>query len=97
MISSYRHDGLKRFALSGSRKGILPQHAAKLTKLLRSLNAARSIKDLESCGVPHLLSRQNPETKGKWAIRVDQAWRLVFGFDRFDDGNVVDLDYVNYH
>lgn len=97
MISSFRHAGLERFAETGSCKGIQPRHATRLKKLLLKLDQVHSIKDLGERGALHLLSRQNPETKGKWSIRVDQAWRLVFGFDHFDNGNVVDLDYLNYH
>ena len=32
---------------------------------------------------------------GWWAVRVSGNWRLIFGFA--GDGNVVDVDLVDYH
>jgi toxin HigB-1 len=31
---------------------------------------------------------------GYWAVSVSGNWRLTF---RFDNGHVVDVDYVDYH
>lgn len=32
---------------------------------------------------------------GWWAVRVSGNWRLIFRFR--DDGNVIDVDLVDYH
>ena len=34
------------------------------------------------------------DRSGRWSLRISANWRLVF---RFDDGEVVDVDLVNYH
>ena len=31
---------------------------------------------------------------GQWSVRVSANWRVVF---RFDDGEVVDVDLIDYH
>ena len=31
---------------------------------------------------------------GYWAVRVSANWRIVF---RFEDGNVTDVDLIDYH
>ena len=32
--------------------------------------------------------------RGHYAVRVSANWRVTF---RFEDGNAVDVDYVDYH
>ena len=32
--------------------------------------------------------------RGQWSVRVSDTWRIVF---RFEDGEAVDVDLVNYH
>ena len=40
MIRSFRHKGIERFFLTGSKAGIQPSHATKLNEQLTVLNAA---------------------------------------------------------
>jgi plasmid maintenance system killer protein len=40
MIGSFRHKGIEKFFLTGSKAGIQPSHAAKLKDQLTVLNAA---------------------------------------------------------
>jgi proteic killer suppression protein len=32
--------------------------------------------------------------KGQWSIRINDQWRLCF---RFEDGNALDVEIVDYH
>ena len=34
------------------------------------------------------------DLSGFWSIIITANWRIVF---RFEDGNVTDVDYVDYH
>jgi proteic killer suppression protein len=34
------------------------------------------------------------ELAGHWAVSVSGNWRVMF---RFENGNVVDVDYADYH
>jgi proteic killer suppression protein len=92
MIRSFRHKGLQRFFETGDTRGVNPQHAAKLRRLLAVLNTAAG---------PHNMNQPNyrlhplqGERKGQWAVWVSGNWRLVFGFD---GGDAVDVDLVDYH
>ncbi len=92
MIKSFRHKGLQRFAETGSKAGIQPDHAARLRKLLTALNVASEPQDMNAPGNNlHLL-------KGKlaahWAVTVNANWRLTFAFEGED---VILLDYTDYH
>ncbi len=46
MIKSFKHKGLEDFFYSGSKKGIKPEHAGRLERILDRLNAANDIRDM---------------------------------------------------
>ena len=43
MIKSFRHKGLERFFISGSKSGIQPLHAKRLRLQLAKLDSAKNI------------------------------------------------------
>jgi proteic killer suppression protein len=92
MIRSYRHKGLQRFAETGSKAGILPDHAARLRRLLTALDVAAQPGDMDAPG-NHLHPLQGT-LADHWAVRVNGNWRLTFKFEKED---VILLDYQDYH
>lgn len=92
MIESFKHKGLEKFFLSGSKAGIRPEQAGRLRLILARLHAARVPKDMNLPGLR--LHALKGELKGCWAVDVSGNWRLVF---RFEGTDVVDVDYVDYH
>jgi proteic killer suppression protein len=92
MIRSFRHKGIETFYRTGSTSGIQARHAQRLRLQLARLETAGAPKDMAVPGW-----RLHP-LKGKlaehWAIWVDSHWRLIFAFDH---GDVVLLDYQDYH
>lgn len=92
MIKSFRHKGLKLLFADGTKKGIQPQHAEKLTDILDRLDAATVVGDMDFPG-----SGLHP-LKGKlrdhWAVKVSGNWRVAF---RFEDGDAYVVDYLDYH
>lgn len=92
MIESFKHKGLEKFFLSGSKAGVRPEHAGRLRLILARLHAARVPKDMNLPGLR--LHALKGELKGCWAVDVSGNWRLVF---RFEGADVVDVDYVDYH
>lgn len=50
MIKSFRHKGLETFSYTGSKKGIRPEHANRLERILDPLHAASEIKDMNYPG-----------------------------------------------
>ena len=92
MIKSFIHKGLKNFFYKGTKKGINPNHADKLSDILDMLDAATEIKDMKFPGSNlHLLEPKQHEI---YAISVSGAWRVTF---RMENGNVYIIDYLNYH
>ena len=92
MIKSFRHKGLERFFREGSKAGIQPKHEKRLRLQLGRLDAARSAVEMSLPGW-----RWHPLTgdlKGRWAVWVDENWRLTFSFEGSD---AVFVDYQDYH
>jgi proteic killer suppression protein len=92
MIRSFRHKGIEKFFLTGSKAGIRPSHATKLNDQLTVLNAATKPGQMKIPGWQfHALSA---DLVGHWAVRVNGNWRLTFTFDGED---AILVDYQDYH
>jgi proteic killer suppression protein len=92
VIKSYRHQGLKRFAESGSKAGIQPKHADRLRRLLTALDVASVAQDMDAPG--NKLHPLEGDLAHHWAVSVSGNWRLTFSFDGED---VIFVDYRDYH
>lgn len=92
MIRSFRHAGLEKFFLTGSKAGIQPAHAVKLRRQLTLLNTAKNANRMDVPGWDlHPL-------KGKfadhWSIKVDGNWRMTF---KFEEECAILVDYQDCH
>ena len=70
----------------------MPEHRKRLRLILGVLNAAVGIKDVALPGLG--LHRLTGKLSGFWSVSVSGNWRVIF---RFEDGEVVNVDYVDYH
>ena len=62
MIKSFKHKGLEKFFISGSKKGIQPGHAKKLARVLDRLDATITVQDMALPGYKlHRLSGNEKE------------------------------------
>jgi len=92
MIKSFRHKGVEEFFYTGSKKGIKPEHAKRLERILDRLNAASEIKDMNYPG--SFLHQLSGDKKGFYAVKVSGNWRIFF---QFIDGDAYVVDYDDYH
>ena len=92
MIKSFRHDGIERFFTAGSKAGIQPSHAAKLSVQLFQLNRAKTANDMDAAGWG--LHSLRGDLKNHWAVKVNGNWRLTFAFE---GENAILVDYQDYH
>ena len=67
-------------------------HRAALRKLLL-LDAAESLEDLR---VPpgNRLEKLTGDREGQYSIRINDQWRVCF---RWEEGNALDVEIVDYH
>jgi proteic killer suppression protein len=91
VIRSIRHRGLKRLYDQGDAGGLFAEHVAKLRDILARLDAASSTVDMDLPGFR--LHALKGDFRGFWAVTVRANCRVVF---RFDNGDVVDVDYLDY-
>ena len=91
-IETFRHKGLERFFMAGSRAGIQAKHADRLRLILGRLSAAASPGDMRLPGLD-LHELQGPR-KGPWAVTVSGNWRITF---TMADGDVERVDYEDDH
>jgi len=92
MIKSFKHKGLKKLYESGSKKGVKPDHATRLRLIFARLDAITAAEDMNLPGL-NLYSLKG-SMKKFWSVSVSGNWRVVF---RFEDGYVLDVDYLDYH
>jgi proteic killer suppression protein len=92
MIKSFRHSGIEKFFETGSKAGIQPAHAAKLSIQLYALDGAKSPSDLATPG--WRLHPLKGNLEGHWSIQVNGNWRLTF---RFEGEDAILVDYQDYH
>jgi toxin HigB-1 len=92
MIKSFKHKGLENFFYRGIKKGIKPEHANRLERILDRLNAARDIKDMNYPGSN--LHKLSGDKKEQCAVNVSGNWRIFF---KFINGDVYIMDYDDYH
>ena len=82
---------MRAFFETGDRRGIRPEHAARLRLILARLNASSEPRDMNLPGLR--LHPPKGRSKGSWAVDVSGNWRVVF---RFEGGDAVDIDYIDY-
>lgn len=92
MIRSFRSRSLKRLYERDDGSRINPAHLETIREILVRLDAAFRPEDmaLPAYRLHHLRGR----FQGFWAVTVRANWRVIF---RFENGDAVDVDYLDYH
>jgi proteic killer suppression protein len=91
-IKSFQHKGLQRFFEKGTKAGIQPSHAPKLSRQLNRLNVATTPEDMNLPGWDfHSLTGN---LKGVYSVHVNGNWCLTFMFEGAD---AVLVNYQDYH
>ena len=92
MIKSFQHKGIEAFFKTGSKAGIRPDHASKLSRQLSALDKAIQVSDMNLSG--WRLHALHGDLEGHYAIEVNGNWRLTF---RFEGEDAYVVDYQDYH
>ncbi len=92
MIQSFRHKGLRKLFEDDNRSKLSAQDVDKIARILARLSAANVPEDVDAPGFK--LHRLKGDLKGFWAVTVRANWRIIF---RFEDGDALDVDLVDYH
>jgi proteic killer suppression protein len=92
MIKSFRHKGLELFFHTGNARKVQAKHAKRLRMILTMLNAANHARQMDAPGLRLHPLKGKPE--GRWAVDVDENYRVIF---RFEEGHAYEADYGDYH
>jgi proteic killer suppression protein len=91
-IKGFRHKGIERFFITGTKSGIQAQHADRLRLILGRLNVSTGARDTNLPGLE--LHQLRGSRTGTWAVKVSGNWRVTFTWAGKD---VDQVDYEDYH
>lgn len=92
VIEHFKSKDLRQLWETGDARGVNPNFAAKIKRVLARLNVAN---DLESLDVPGFgLHQLTGDRQGQSSIVISRNWRVTF---RLENGNVFDVDFEDYH
>ena len=92
MIKIFRHKGLEQFFRKGAVKGIQPQQALRIGRILDLLDEADNPDQLNIPG--YYLHPLKGNRKGEWSMTVSGNWRITF---RFEGEDVIIVNLEDYH
>lgn len=92
MIRTFRHRGLRRLYERGDPSRVNADQAERIALALADLDEARKTSDIDLPG--YRLHPLRGDLRGMWSISISRNWRIIF---HFEDGDVYDVDLVDYH
>jgi len=90
LIKSFRHKGLSEYFNTGSHRKVQAKHAARLKLILGLLNGATYAGAMNAPGLGFHPLNGKPK---RWAVSVDENFRVIF---RFENGHALEVDYDDY-
>ncbi|OJV20972.1 MAG: hypothetical protein BGO21_08760 [Dyadobacter sp. 50-39] len=93
MIRTFNHKGLKQLWEKDDASKLPHGQVDKLRRILSALNTAKSLDPIRA--IPgYRLHSLSGRLEGFWAVWVTGNYRILF---RFENGDVFNVDYVDYH
>ena len=91
---SIRHKALRRFAETGSPKGLPSGSVDRVRRMLAYIDAIETADELRL--PPNFGAHQlTGDRKGEWALTVTKNWRMAFRVNAA--GAIEDMDLEDYH
>ena len=92
MIRKFKHPGLEKYFLRGTKFGIQAKHTERIRLILGRLHASIKPQDMNLPGLE--LHELRGRQKGTWSVKVSGNWRITF---KFDGPDAIDINYEDYH
>ncbi len=92
MIENFKHRGLKKLYEKGDRSGLRTDIADKAELYLSILDTAQTVQELDIQSFS--LHRLTGNRRGFFSVWMSRNHRMIF---RFEDGNALDVDLIDYH
>jgi proteic killer suppression protein len=94
-LARFRHKGLREPYEDGIAKGVPPEMADKLCKLLLAMETAKEV-GLLSRFPGWKLHPLKGDLSGYWSLTVTGNWRLIFRYDQ-ETNTASDINLIDYH
>jgi toxin HigB-1 len=92
MLKSFKSKAFAEILSTGNSRRVQPKHLKRLNVILTALDAAIQVRQLALPGMRlHLLE---PKKEGRYAVWVDENYRVTF---KFGNGDATEVDYEDYH
>lgn len=94
-IRNVVHRGLRRFIQRNDPSGLAAPVVEKVRNILtflQEMGDARELRGIASWKAHQLTG----DRKGTWSLTVTRNWRITFRIDQ-TEGEILDLDYEDYH
>ena len=94
-IRNVIHKGLRRFIDDDDASGLQPAVITKVQRIVSFLQDMERVEELRAFPMwrAHRLAG---DRRGRWSLSVTRNWRMTFGIDEAE-GEIVDLDFEDYH
>ena len=94
-IRNVIHKGLKRLIERDDTSGLPPATIEKIRNIVSFLQSMAGSDELRT--IPSWKAhRLTGNRRGTWSLSVTRNWRLTFRIEE-SDGEIVDLDFEDYH
>ena len=93
-IKCFSHKGVEEELYSGRSRRIGAEFRKRMSLILDAIDGATCVADLRGARGFHALTG---DRSGTYAMSVSGNWRLTFRFEHGDSGDVLDVDFEDYH
>jgi proteic killer suppression protein len=93
-IKTFTHKGTEEVFRTGRSRNIGPEFHKRMSLMLDAINGATCAGDLRGARGFHAL---HGDRSGTFAMSVSGNRRLTFRFEHGDEGDVLDVDFEDYH
>lgn len=96
MIKSFKSKALKLFWDDGDASKLPAAYIRKITMVLQKLDVAQAVPDdfKSESENKYKIHPLKGSLKDRWSLTISANYRIIF---RFVNGDVYDLDYIDYH
>ena len=92
VLRTFRHRGLKRLFQDGDAGKVQADQLKRIVDVLSHLDTAVRPAEIDLPG--YRLHPLKGDMKGYWSVSITGNRRIIF---RFEEGDVFDVDLVDYH
>ena len=93
MIASFANKETERLFVTGKSKKLPTEIITRAIMRLTQLDNARELSDL-LMPLSNRLEALSGSRAGQWSIRINDQWRICFGFTK---GEATDVEITDYH